>query len=233
MRDTQRTDSRGVTQNTRSVRWINGAEAKKQGYASQYRAARVAILRLLGLPSSPDYPVLEDEHMYAKSSVTPRELGDGRKTDAWIWRYGRLKGLDDKGKMEFVLEAERIQWFRAKADMERLIEEIEILEEEFRRLVRSCQSLSSYWSQLADVPPSPFFSRFQLAKSVQTFIEGPQNPYCVYAAQKSALYDKMAKETEKKFRKLGGCWPGETEDLNAFFRRQRPTVTVDWNNVQP
>ncbi|KAJ8090969.1 hypothetical protein PM082_024893 [Marasmius tenuissimus] len=98
MRDTQRRDAQGVTQNTRSVRWLNSVEAK--------RDARVAILSLLDLSESPDHPPLKDEDTYAKNSLAPRELGDEKHIDSWVWRYGQLKGLDDDGKAQFLVEGE-------------------------------------------------------------------------------------------------------------------------------
>ncbi|KAJ8091526.1 hypothetical protein PM082_024446 [Marasmius tenuissimus] len=66
MRNTQRKNAKGVTQNTRSVRWLNSVEARKQGYMDQYRDAQLAVLALMGLRESPDYPILKDEDTYAK-----------------------------------------------------------------------------------------------------------------------------------------------------------------------
>ncbi|KAG7090399.1 hypothetical protein E1B28_009518 [Marasmius oreades] len=104
MRDNQRANSRGVIQNTRSVKWLKSAEVKKQVYASHYRASRSAILSLLGVDESPDYPVLNDEDMYTKNPTAARELGDGKRVDAWIWRYGQLKGLGTQAKAEFLID---------------------------------------------------------------------------------------------------------------------------------
>ncbi|KAJ8083644.1 hypothetical protein PM082_009519 [Marasmius tenuissimus] len=104
MRDTQRKDAKGVTQNTQSVRWLNSVEAGKQGYMDQYRDAQLAVLASMGLSESPDYPILKDEDTYAKNLMAPRELGDSKYIDSSISRYGQLKGLDDQGKADFLAE---------------------------------------------------------------------------------------------------------------------------------
>jgi hypothetical protein len=44
---------------------------------------------------------------------------------------------------------DRVQWFRAQADMERWQEEVEILEEEFRRAIRGFEKMEQVWSSLA------------------------------------------------------------------------------------
>ncbi|KAJ8074666.1 hypothetical protein PM082_022244 [Marasmius tenuissimus] len=116
MRDTQRKDAKGVTQNTRSVRWLNSVEARKQGYMDQYRDTRFAVLALMGLSESPDYPILKDEDTYAKNSMAPRELGDSKHIDSWIWCYGQLKGLDDQGKADFLVEGVCKIFIRAVTD---------------------------------------------------------------------------------------------------------------------
>ncbi|KAF9555034.1 hypothetical protein CPC08DRAFT_726718 [Agrocybe pediades] len=54
-----------------------------------------------------DFPELLDEHMYGKNAASARNLGDGKRTESWLWTFSALKGLDDKGKAEFVLE---VQW---------------------------------------------------------------------------------------------------------------------------
>ncbi|KAG7086172.1 hypothetical protein E1B28_002131 [Marasmius oreades] len=231
MRENQRANSHGVIQNTRSVKWLKTAEVKKQLHATHYRASRLAILGLLGIDDSPDYPVLKDEDMYAKNPTVARELGDGKRVDAWIWRYGQLKGLGTKAKADFLTEMERVQWFRAKADMERLVEEVELLEEEFRCLTRACRAMTSYWSQLAVGPPNLEKARYPLSKSIAGITDA-RNPYRVYASHKAALYASMAKDAEEKFYKAAGpgCWPSDNQNLNDYFRSRRPVITLDSDN---
>ncbi|KAF9013711.1 hypothetical protein BDZ89DRAFT_1222295 [Hymenopellis radicata] len=217
--------ARGVSQNTRAAKFIRGVNDRRNAYADQYRRARKAVLALKAINESSDYPILTQEDMYAKNAVNARELGDGSKTDGWIWRYGNLKGLNQEQRKEFVRETEQVQWFRAKADMDRWMEEVETLEEEFRRYIRGCQSMSSYWTDMSANQWGPYtFSR-----CIGNF--DATSGYRVYAAQKADMYQEIADHAEKRFSatKVGGAWPGEKDDLNNFVRSRRPRLTVDWD----
>ncbi|KAF9024287.1 hypothetical protein BDZ89DRAFT_954844 [Hymenopellis radicata] len=97
--------ARGVSQNTRAAKFIRGVNDRRNAYADQYRRARKAVLALKAINESSDYPILTQEDMYAKNAVNARELGDGSKTDGWIWRYGNLKGLNQEQRKEFVRES--------------------------------------------------------------------------------------------------------------------------------
>lgn len=44
---------------------------------------------------------------------------------------------------------DRVKWFRAHAERDRAREEVEILQEEFKRTILSFQKMSSIWEQLA------------------------------------------------------------------------------------
>lgn len=105
LREVKKSNARGVTQNTRATKFIRGVEFKRAGHAAQYRKAREAVLELQNVKESANYPVLTEEDMYAKNAVNARELGDGSKTDGWIWRYGNLKGLDKDERDAFVIES--------------------------------------------------------------------------------------------------------------------------------
>jgi len=103
--DAKNTNSRGVFQNTRALKYINATNERKNLSISRYREARHRLLFLTDFAKKTldDYPELLDSHTYAKNAATARELGDGSSTDSWIWTFGRLKGLTEVQKAEFVI----------------------------------------------------------------------------------------------------------------------------------
>lgn len=121
--------------------------------------------------------------------------------------------------------AKQVQWFRAKADMDRWMEEVEILEEEFRRYIRACQAMSSYWGEMSAHQWGPY----KLPRSTAGF-DGTCG-YRVYAAQKADMFQEIAAYAEERFTdpKVGGAWAEKGEDLTQFLRARRPRMTVDWS----
>ncbi len=141
---------------------------------ARYRHSRTKLLALSNQSTTilKDYPELRDSDTWAKNAASARNLGDGAKVDSWIWTFGRLRGLNSAEKLAFIAEslfhhicicavndadfliyltAEKVQWFRAQADTERWVEEVDLLEEEFRRLIRSCNKMGAVWLELAEV----------------------------------------------------------------------------------
>lgn len=55
-----------------------------------------------------------------------------------------------------------MQWFRAHADMMRWVEEFELIEEDFRRLIRGLEKMADIFTQLSKFPP-PFYEPMKYA----------------------------------------------------------------------
>jgi len=51
--------------------------------------------------------------------------------------------------------AEKVQCFRAQVDMQHWVEEVELLEEDFRRLVCGFQKMDKVWTSLSNSTVSP------------------------------------------------------------------------------
>jgi hypothetical protein len=138
---------------------------------NRYREARRRLLVLTNVDKLEEFPELLEHHAHAKNVATSRVIGDGSSTDSWIWTFGRLKGLTEMEKGEFVVASElalcfilkytitklhtveKVQWFRARADMMRWVEEVELLEEDFRRLIRGLEKMAEIWSNLSGKHP--------------------------------------------------------------------------------
>lgn len=106
------------------------------------------------------------------------------------------------------------------------MEEVEILEEEFRRYIRACRSMTDYWTQMSVAHWSPY----DLPRSSANVSKDATCPYRVYAAQKAEMYREIGVCAEERFAtsEVGGAWPRDDEDLNQFLLKRRPRMSVDW-----
>jgi hypothetical protein len=91
--------------------------------------------------------------------------------------------------------------------MERWQEEVEILEEEFRRLSRACDRMAAVWTGLATVERIP------------------NNGFVAYAHETSAMYTSMGVKARDYFSQAGGAWPVDGQDLEEHVRARRPRMT--------
>ncbi|TDL14299.1 hypothetical protein BD410DRAFT_734297, partial [Rickenella mellea] len=175
--------------NTRAQQIIKSADNMKLRWATKYRHARRCLATLAFPEVDAKYPELHDQDMWMKTVDTAHTLGDGQKTEGWIWRVGPMGRMEDEEQGEWSLELDRVQWFRAMADKDRWQEEVEILEAEFGRCVRSFRRMAAVWGDLA---------RPQTKKG-----------YAAYAWRQASMFGRMEKEAIQKFILAGG------EDLTA------------------
>ncbi|PPQ98101.1 hypothetical protein CVT26_003271 [Gymnopilus dilepis] len=231
LREAKTAHARGVYQNTRALKFINAVKDKKATWTSRYRTARAkAIILSQSDPKTlSDFPELKDEDTYAKNAATARSIGDGAKTDSWIWTYGRLKGLSQSEQDDFTLETKKVQWHRAHADMMRWVEEVDLLEEEFRRLIRGLERMATVWHSLSSSPMTSASLKYPTTHYLASL---SPSGYIAYASRKSAIYGKMASKERKRFEGAGGQWPQEDESLSESVMRRRPALTVDWEEVR-
>ena len=80
--------------------------------------------------------------------------------------------------------ANRVRWFRAKAELDRWNEEVCILEAEFARTARTFEFLSNAWAQSVKGPI------------------GDKRGYSAFASERSDMYARMARNCSEKFKKL-------------------------------
>ncbi|KAK0463432.1 hypothetical protein IW261DRAFT_1347541, partial [Armillaria novae-zelandiae] len=210
--DSRRKHSQGMTMNLRSMKYINTVVKKKNEYAALYRQAHAALLWLSGVDDLPDFPILRKEDMFSKNAAGARALGDGAMTDSWIWTYGQLRGMNEGEKQEFLMDALRVQWFRTHADTERWMEEVEILEQEFRRFIMACKKMEQLWHALNSTEDN--LANYQLQISLN---DKATCGYRVYAAQKARMYQQMWKKADKDFLAVGGGWPSSEEKLEEYM----------------
>jgi hypothetical protein len=128
----------------------------------------------------------------------------------------------------YVLLAKKVQWHRARADMMRWVEEVEILEEEFRRLIRALEKMSSVWKSISESPTTGVSLKYPTTFDLST---APHAGQIAYASRKAAIYQKMVDIEREQFKKTGGQWPAENESLSDHVLGRRPALTVDWDAV--
>jgi hypothetical protein len=97
-------------------------------------------------------------------------------------------------------------YIHAQADMERWVEEAEILEEKFRWFIRFCEKMEHVWTSLSTSTPQ----NYSLSKMTQ------QSGYKVYALQKPSMYRQMAIDGHENFLSMGRSWPSEHKNLCKY-----------------
>lgn len=79
---------------------------------------------------------------------------------------------------------ERVRWFRTRAALERRQEELEILDEEFRRTHLSFTKMNTIWKRIGE-------RQFLLRKVDHRLASG----YKAFACRQAAMYAKLANAT--------------------------------------
>jgi hypothetical protein len=104
--------------------------------------------------------------------------------------------------LRLVTIADRVQWFRARAQAQRWEEEVEILEEEFRRTIRSFERMAEVWRLLAKAPDMA-------------------TGYSAYAFKHTQMFSEMAEDCRGKFAAQGGTWPDKCTLLELISQQRR------------
>ncbi len=124
--------------------------------AERYRAARAALERL---DESGDwrtrFKVLLESDLRGPGRDEDDRSSEGRWEMSWIWRVPRgpgqvmpqgVEGELDPGEF---LENVKVEWARSKARAERWAEEVELLQEEMRRVIEYFEWKASWWRKQA------------------------------------------------------------------------------------
>ncbi|KAJ6616904.1 hypothetical protein B0H10DRAFT_1914835 [Mycena sp. CBHHK59/15] len=119
-------------------------------------------------------------------TLTPEEQQDldSRRPEGWLWQLGKMGRLSQSEMEEWSNEGDRVQWFRAEAEMQRWQEQKEQKLVELLRTIRSFVKMQSIWSQLGDSHAN-------------------QPGHAAYARQKAWMYERRAEDARKLIR-LGG-----------------------------
>ncbi|KAJ7243463.1 hypothetical protein C8J57DRAFT_1243408 [Mycena rebaudengoi] len=144
-----------------------------------------------------------------KKSSAPVKID--KRPEGWLWQLGKLTKMTDAEMKEWSSEGDRVQWFRAEAEMQRWQEQGEQKLSELLRTHRSFTKMEETWSALAstDLPIG----------------------HQAYAKQKAAMYRKRAQEAQNLVIKIGHGTLLE-KDANIietvrFERRRQAQIIAD------
>ena len=149
----------GVRANTRSRAVLNSVESRIAKFVERYRVAYHALLQLD--PSGDwqeTYLELKDsDNRGPGKEKDEKGTGDGSYLRSWIWLPnprvpdGADGEVGEEGASEEdVNEALRVEWTTSFARLERWSEEVELLQEEMRRVVMFLEWKSSAWLAKAE-----------------------------------------------------------------------------------
>ncbi|KAJ7495577.1 hypothetical protein FB451DRAFT_1164304 [Mycena latifolia] len=126
-----------------------------------------------------------------RSGPKPKRQGTGTKAsrperpEGWLWQLGKLTKMSNAEMDAWSNEGDRVQWFRAQAEMQRWQEQGEQKLVELLRTMRSFAKMHSVWAQLAEIQPSD------------------RSGAKAYARQKVAMYERRRLEAQKKVQEAG------------------------------
>ncbi|EPS99917.1 hypothetical protein FOMPIDRAFT_15395, partial [Fomitopsis schrenkii] len=144
--------ARGQKDNTRSQKLVTNAAARTRVLAGLYNYNRDRLLHLSeGIATDILRPINIETDLKSKNWRKPREQGDSREEQAWIWTVVPPWTTSAEADA-WQLEVDRVQWFRARADLARVNEEINKLHAEFKRLVLGFSNMSRAWQACAMNP---------------------------------------------------------------------------------
>ncbi|KAJ7092208.1 hypothetical protein C8R44DRAFT_750322 [Mycena epipterygia] len=131
-----------------------------------------------------------------------------RRIDGWIWGFQTGK-MNSEELRKWSLECDRVQWFRAEAEMLRWLEQLEAKLAEWRTTIRSFAAYKDAWTKLAALQPAEKIG------------------HVAYAKQKAAMFAKRELEGrtalvgDKVLGRKYGCIAEDDFDLVAFVTANR------------
>ncbi|KAJ3495980.1 hypothetical protein NLJ89_g10547 [Agrocybe chaxingu] len=111
------------------------------------------------------------------------EASSESKNDGWIWLLKPKAQMTEKELEDWVTEGDRVQFFRAEAEVQRWQEELEIKQADFMRCIRTFATLSSIWARLSSTSSSAGAA--------------------AYARKRSAMYKEMEHDARRHFTAIG------------------------------
>ncbi|KAJ7669187.1 hypothetical protein DFH06DRAFT_944750, partial [Mycena polygramma] len=144
---------------TRSATLIGRVGDRIARVAAKYRRAREALVSLKGEGHAPHFKVLSDADLntnvqqesdakarkklarLGSSKRVRNEPSDKRKVFSWIWTVGGGPGENEAHLHESV----RMEWSKAKARKDRWVEEVMMLREEMKRVLRMLRTIQGEW----------------------------------------------------------------------------------------
>ncbi|KAJ7604134.1 hypothetical protein FB45DRAFT_1070754 [Roridomyces roridus] len=102
--------------------------------------------------SDSDVAVPPAKRRLKKGKGRPKAKKQKQKSDGWIWLESVMRGreVSEEKMIEYKQESDRVQWFRAEAEMYRWLEQYERKHAELMRVIARYRRDSEVWSKLGD-----------------------------------------------------------------------------------
>ncbi|EPS97783.1 hypothetical protein FOMPIDRAFT_1127848 [Fomitopsis schrenkii] len=199
----KRKHARGQKDNTRSQKQVSAAAARTRSLAQLYNYNRDRLIALSdGEPSDVLKSISLKDDLKSKNWRVPRQQGDSREECAWIWTV--VPPWTSPAEADaWQLEVDRVQWFRARADMTRVKEEINKLHAEFKRACLGFESMAVSWDACT---------------ASSDLSDGAK----AYAKKKADMYRKLGSQCAAAFAKARKD-PGEKWDYSSVSTAHLPT----------
>ncbi|KAH6891666.1 hypothetical protein BKA70DRAFT_1119857 [Coprinopsis sp. MPI-PUGE-AT-0042] len=120
------------------------------------------------------------------------------QSSGWIWRIAPPQGVTSQEIEDWMSEGDRVQWFRAEAEMMRWQEEYEQKLVEFVRATRHYETMAAAWNSLSEAPGNVE----QVGK-------------VAYARKTAARYRDQARRCSEIFSKQAG-YPDLTDEAKVL-----------------
>ncbi|KAJ7473868.1 hypothetical protein B0H11DRAFT_1918683 [Mycena galericulata] len=229
----------GQVQTTRSQTLIAQVGARVAATQRKYNDARDALLTLKGRDYAPHFKKIHNSDLTldgeerendadARDRLAKIAAGSGRtarnapaknKVLSWIWT---ARGALDDSEKE-LHESLRVEWSKAKARKTRWEEEVMLLREEMRRVVRYLDWQSAWW----DTQAATADTRSDISSATQQGMSA-------YARKQSRVHSDLAAFYKRELSQSAGdtvtsvlAAPQEDgADLNEFFSQGEQSVLV-------
>ncbi|EPS93355.1 hypothetical protein FOMPIDRAFT_1090982, partial [Fomitopsis schrenkii] len=130
---------RGQKDNTQAQTQVRVAAGRTQLLAEVFNYNRDCLLMLSESTDIDGLPAIDmKKDLRSRNWKKPREQGDSWDEASWIWTRAVLN----------VSIVDRVQWFRARAEVDRINEEVNKLHAEFKRTHQGFKSMASAWEAL-------------------------------------------------------------------------------------
>jgi hypothetical protein len=186
----------GQRANTRSRSLISSVDDRITKFVQRYRAAYNALIRLdpTGTWQEMFLELKDQDNRGPGKEECERGLGDGSYELSWIWlsnprtrdTSGTQAGDEGGASQEEVNDVMRVHWTTSYARAQRWTEEVDLLQEEMRRVVMFLQWKAEDWLAKQDV---------RLATATPSIQSGLR----AYARKQAAVYHNLAVSFSKSW----------------------------------
>ncbi|KAF6743906.1 hypothetical protein DFP72DRAFT_826853 [Ephemerocybe angulata] len=148
---------------------------------------------------------LEVDGFDASSNSVPSHVSppsNKPSQNGWIWKMASPKGVSDADVEKWLNEGDRVQWFRAEAEMYRWLEESEIKLAELLRCIEYFANMAKIWTQLA-----------------HSSLDNPGKQ--AYARQTAAQFSELSSTARSQLDKAGYPHINDLEGLIHHLEGQR------------